>query len=493
MSPAESIIQDLYKNRASLPKRNVAYIENGSDDPYPITIIMKDNYKEAKIDDFRFSFSDMTDHINFEQTGPVPNEKFNTFMDMVPEVKDVIEDYIGKTKSKNDYEKEVFESIPTGDEEIDERVPTEEEEKALTYTPDLSEIKLGQELQEDYEQEFAESKEQEKSNETIQESNQKENDAEKQAEKEPEDVEELEGAEDLTEEDHERIIAEAKVNRTQEENIHENEQEETLETEEDLEEIDEEAERLEQIKKDKNRLDSEDSGREAVDKIISQYDEGMEDVDLTLPNGKKVVIENETPTNPKILDNDNLPGIIVKIDGRRVTRKEFEEFIKDNKEDFVRAYNEVYDKRIKEKESTEKSENRENQTEKQQKTQSQNDKTNNERKFPTYRDVGRGDPDRGKETLSDIFSSYSDFTWKEADIKMDNGDKIHVEQEMKKDQQVNPYRRKYMMNGKEASGRDFYIFARYVDLNKEEMSEKFKEVLDHKRAERAKRNEEMDR
>ena len=43
-------------------------------------------------------------------------------------------------------------------------------------------------------------------------------------------------------------------------------------------------------------------------------------------------------------------GIVIKIDGKKVTRKQFEKFIADHKEEFVKEYNKVYDERIRKKE-----------------------------------------------------------------------------------------------------------------------------------------------
>ena len=48
----------------------------------------------------------------------------------------------------------------------------------------------------------------------------------------------------------------------------------------------------------------------------------------------------------KKTDEYGLEGIIVKIDGKRVNRKEFEEFIAQHKEEFVKVYNEAYYKHM---------------------------------------------------------------------------------------------------------------------------------------------------
>ena len=493
MNLAESIIQDLYKNRESLPKDIVAYI----DDEYPITIRMPRNYREVSIEDFEFSFTDLSDsYNNFHQKGPIPCDKFNTYVDMMPNIKEALENVIqaeNRIKIEMDYQREVYESIPTDDDDIDDRAPTEEEEAALTYTPDVSEIELGEELMEEYEQELAEAEESKNTG-----------NAERTAEENTKEMEEeLDETEDLTEEENERIIAEARVNRSQQTQTETQQETEEIEEEmeEDIEEeIDEESkkkdideeldeefdEEAERIKKNPNIILNTDDEKETTDKIINQYadrqyTDGMDDIDHTYADGRKCKTENVTPTNPKIFDDD-LPGIIVKIDGRRVTRKEFEQFIKEHKEEFVRVYNEKYEEKIKEKEERMKNEKSGEKTEEKTKDKQKDTQTKSETKKNDYQ--------KGVEALKETIYHYSNIPWKQADIQMDNGDKIHIDRKVKPDQQLHEYFADYTLNGKK---QNFGAFAKYVSRHENEIKKKITEELDRQRAAHARRNQEMDR
>ena len=79
------------------------------------------------------------------------------------------------------------------------------------------------------------------------------------------------------------------------------------------------------------------------------------------------------------------------------------------------------------------------------------------------------------------------------EVVMDNGDKIHFDRHVKEDQQLHPYRVNITMNGTPMTGSNYGIFARYTNLNEQELSEKIKDSLDKQRIQFKKRSQEMDR
>ena len=205
--------------------------------------------------------------------------------------------------------------------------------------------------------------------------------------------------------------------------------------------------------------------------------------------GHRFNIGKECKTNPKFYD-DKLPGIIVKIDGRIVSRKKFLKFINENKEDFVRAYNEAYAAKIQEKEQAARENGgKENQQEK----MKDRDDTKTDRKPPEFKDVRDGDYKRGLDIIKDTLGKYSDIPWKNSDIVMENGDRIHIERQKSEDQKLSLNRADFTINGKAMTEKDFSIAARYIDLHEAEFRTKVTTNLDKVRANIARRNEDKGR
>ena len=479
MDSAKNIIQSLYENRKNVEQNMTAYIN----DTDPFIIKMADGYQDASPEDFEFTIKDILQGgMEFTQKGTVPCDDMKKFINMWSETEQAVQDAIAfekelAVKRERDEEINYFyerSQIDDSEELTDETMPSDEEQWE-NYQVGMMNINE-EDWQTLYEDEMEETEME---------------DPEFPRKKEDSDIEKKDFTEQKTNE-----------NAEQEQETVEEPQEDPLEGEKEPEEEEEEVERKSKI--DRNRLDMRDSENKTIDKIVTQYEEGMDDNEIKLPKGDKVKVENETTENPKFYD-DGMPGIIVKINGKRVTRKEFEEFIRDNKEDFIRAYNEVYDQRMKEREERNKADSkqdgkehkqkdRENKREhKEQKTNHQKQQTNNKGKIPSYRDVSSGNYDAGKEALKDVFGSYSDIPWKQTDVVMDNGDKIHFDRHVKEDQQLHPYRVNISMNGTPMTGSNYGIFARYTNLNEHELTEKIKDSLDKQRIQFKERSQEMDR